>query len=301
LHRANASVLIALGLLACGAARQHGALGFSLGGEAHVFVADDRFSRSYYERLTGSTHLKDSLARRALIPLPPPRSRRRAQVFASSGATPATVTLVRFHAPGACGYQGIVTEFVLAFPPTSAGAHPPAPHAPVVAILTDGTTTTGPTPTQPPLSRQSALSLLNSVVARAIGGDSLLRPLALDPDQAADAGEVVPLMSSYGVGFRARVLRSDGDTALITGVASTDRDVKRLRWVIQPRHVRLTGGMIPATSGGVRYSLRGAVEPGALILVDEFTDISARNSRATARSLESGEIFAAQPLALRCP
>jgi len=294
-------VLIGLGLLACASARQYGALGWSLGGEAHVFVADDRFSRDYYERLTGSTHLRDSLARRPLIPLPPPRARRRAQVFAASGATPATVTLVRFHAPGTCGYEGIVTELVLAFPPTSAGAHPPAPHAPVVATLTDATTTTGRSPTQPPLSRQSALSLLNSVVARAIGGNSLLQALALDPDQAADAGEVVPLMSSYGVGFRARVLKSGGDTALITGVASTDREMKRLRWIIKPRHVRLTGGMIPATSGGVRYSLRGSVESGALILIDEIADVSARDSRATARFRESGEIFATQPLALRCP
>jgi hypothetical protein len=129
-----------------------------------------------------------------------------------------------------------------------------------------------------------------------------LRPLALDADQAADAGEVVPLGWTYGVGFRARVVTTGGDTVLVTGVASTDRELGKLRWVVRPRRIRLTGGMIPRSTPGVRYSLRGSVAGnGIIILVNEIADVSARDSRVTAISVESRDIFAAQPLALRCP
>jgi hypothetical protein len=185
-------VLIGLGLLACGSARHQGALGWSLGGEAHVFLADDHFARDFYDRLTGSTHLTDSLARRSLIPVPP-GPQRSAQVFSASGSIPATLTLVRFHAPGTCGDVGIVTELVLAFPPGSGGTRPPASHNPVVAVLTEQTVTGGAGRVQRPLSRQSALGLLNSVAARAAANvGPLLRALVIDPDQAADAGEVAP-------------------------------------------------------------------------------------------------------------
>jgi hypothetical protein len=160
----------------------------------------------------------------------------------------------------------------------------------------------GPGAAQPTLSRQDALDLLNRVVRRAESEAALLRPLRLDADQAADAGEVVPLGWSYGVGFRARVLTARGDTMLVTGVASTDRALRRLRWVIRPRHIRLTGGMIPRTTAGVRYSLRGTVAGnGVLILVDEIADVAARDSRVAAFDIESRKIIAAQPLALRCP
>ncbi len=40
-------MLPVLGLLACAGGGQHAALGWSLGGEAHVFVADDRFARDF--------------------------------------------------------------------------------------------------------------------------------------------------------------------------------------------------------------------------------------------------------------
>jgi hypothetical protein len=277
-------------------------LGWSLGGEAHVFVADDRYARSLYGRLTGKDGLDDSLARRSLIPVQP-RRRQRAEVFSASGSTPATLTLARFHAPGTCGFDAIVTELVLAFPPAgSRSPNAPPPHTPVVAALGEVTFTSQAESVQPPLERQNALDLLNRVVERALRTASLLRPLVLDDDRAADAGEVVPLGFGYGVGFRARALTTRGDTVLVTGVASTDREMRRLRWIVQPRTIRLTRGMIPRATHAVRYSLRGAVAPhGRAILVNEVADVSPRNSRATALDAESGHVVAAQPLALRCP
>jgi hypothetical protein len=297
-------VVLLIGLLACAPYRSPTALGWSLGGEAHVFVAGDRFARDYYRRLTGSAHLADSLTRRPLVSVPATRSRKRnALVLSASGTTPASIGLARFHARGRCGYDGIVTEIVVTFP-TGAGSRgiPPA-HKPVVALLdNDGDVRGGAGSVQPALNRRDALELLNRVVRRAESKAPLLRPLTLDADQAADAGEVVPLGSAYGVGFRARVLTPAGDTVLVTGIAATDRDLRKFRWVARPRHVRLTGGMIPRTSNEVRYSLRGIVAGnGILILVDEIADVSARNSRLTAVSVESRAVIAAQPLALRCP
>jgi hypothetical protein len=164
------------------------------------------------------------------------------------------------------------------------------------------TAAAGSSPLQPPLSRQNGLKLLNDVVARAIGSSELLRPLVLDADQAADAGEIVPLQSTYGVGFRAQTLTSNRDTMLVTGVASTDRELHNLKWVIKPRRIRLEGGMIPTGNAGVRYSLRAPVAPGGVyVLIDEIVDVAASGSRATARNLESGDLVASQPLALRCP
>ena len=152
------------------------------------------------------------------------------------------------------------------------------------------------------LTHGEALQLLNRVVKRAESKAPLLRPLILNADQAADAGEVVPLDGRYGVGFRARVLTAAGDTVLVSGVAVTDRELRELRWVVGPRRTRLTGGMIPRTSHDVRYSLRAPVAPGgSFVVIDEIADVSAGASRTTARDLASGGIVATQPLALRCP
>src|ERR1044072_7503716 len=262
LHRAYTSVVLALGLLAgaCAGAGRTAALGWSLGGEAHVFFAGDRFARDYYRRLTGSSHLADSLARRQLVSVPPGR-RRVVQVFSASGAAPATITLARFHARGRCGYDGMVTELVLAFPGGASAStnHIPPAHKPILGILDQHSASSGGTGSvQPALSRSAALELVNRVVRGAAAKATLLRPLTLDPDQAADAGEVVPLGSSYGVGFRARVLTTRGDTLLLTGV-------------------------------------------GLLVLIDEFADVSADDSREAAVDVASREVIAAQPLALRCP
>jgi len=49
------------------------------------------------------------------------RQARSATVLSANGAAPARLTLARFHAPQTCGYPGIVTELVLAFPPGGAG------------------------------------------------------------------------------------------------------------------------------------------------------------------------------------
>lgn len=168
-------------------------------------------------------------------------------------------------------------------------------------LFNDADVRAGAVPSQS-LSYEESLELLNRVVKRAESKAPLLRPLTLNADQAADAGEVVPLDRIYGVGFRARVLSAAGDTVLVTGVAVTDQAMQDLRWVVGPRRTRLEGGMIPRTSRDVRYSLRAPIAPGgSFVVIDEIADVSARASRTTARSLASGDLVAAQPLALRCP
>jgi hypothetical protein len=93
-----------------------------------------------------------------------------------------------------------------------------------------------------------------------------------------------------------------GDTVLVTGIANTDPELNKLRWIVQPRRIRLKGGMIPRTTAGVRYSLRGILAAyGIIILVDEIVDVSPRDSRATAIDVDARRVVAAQPLALRCP
>jgi len=153
----------------------------------------------------------------------------------------------------------------------------------------------------PALSRRSALGLVNRVAEHAAGDAPLLRPLALDADQATDAGEVIVAGAQYAVGFRARVIESE-DTLLVTGVAATDSELRHLRWVIRPQRTLLQGGVLAVPR--VRYSIRGRVASpsgGALLLIDEFADVEARRSRATAVEAATGRVFAAQPLALRCP
>lgn len=299
-------MLIVLGLLACASSGQFGALGWSLGGEAHVFIADDRFAREFYRQLTGNNRLTDTLERRLLVAVEM-RKARSATVLSAKGAAPARVTLARFHAPQTCGYAGIVTELVLAFPPGgAAGRSTPPSHVTVVALLDAPPFSGGAESAPSALSRRGALDLVNRVASRAENTARLLRPLVLDPDQAADAGEVVPLGSRYGVGFRARFVTSSSDTTLVTGVAATDLELRELRWVVPPERTRLTGGMIPRTSPGRRYSVRGTVSgagpgDGTLLLLDEIVDVSARESRATAVDPATRRVVAAQPLALRCP
>jgi len=199
----------------------------------------------------------------------------------------------------------MVTELVLAFPGGASAStnHIPPAHKPILGILDQHSASSGGTGSvQPALSRSAALELVNRVVRGAAAKATLLRPLTLDPDQAADAGEVVPLGSSYGVGFRARVLTTRGDTLLLTGVAATDPELRRVHWIVKPRLFRLAGGVIPKGTRGVRYSLRSSVAgSGVIVLIDEFADVSADDSRETAVDVASREVIAAQPLALRCP
>lgn len=308
-------MLLVLGLLACAlpGSRQPAALGWSLGGEAHVFFVGDRFARAFYRELTGSGRLADSLARRSLVAVAA-RKARSATVLSASGAAPARLTLARFHAPRACGYSGIVTELVLAFPPGGSGARSrPPSHVTVVALLDRPPFAAGAGAGSPrmTLTRANARALVNRVAQRAESASrgaqaTLVRQLTVDPDQAADAGEVVSVGARQAVGVRARYVTTAGDTLLITGVAVTDVELRELRWVVRPQRMRLRGGMIaaPRERPAVRYSLRGTVAGSsgdALLLLDEIADVSPRDSRATAVDPETRRVVAARPLALRCP
>jgi hypothetical protein len=176
----------------------------------------------------------------------------------------------------------------------------------VVALL-DESPVAGHAATQDaPLSRARSLELVQRVAHYAQPRGTLeLGSLALDPDKAADAGEVVTLRKDrYAVGLRARFLTADRDTVLVTGVAVTDTGVHTLRWVIGPLRSRLSNGMT-SEGGPARYSLRGVVTgPGgddALLLLDEIADVAPRESRATAVDPDSRHVIATRPLALRCP
>lgn len=306
-------MVFVLGLLACAGNRQRAALGWSLGGEAHVFVAGDDFARDFYHQLTGKRGLMDALEGHQLVAVEG-RNVRSTTVVSANGAAPARLTLARFHAPQTCGYAEVVTELVLAFPPGgAAGRSAPPSHVTVVALLDQPPFAGGAGKPRPRLSTAAALALVQQVADRAEASTrgpslGLLHPPTLDADQAADAGEVVALRSQYAVGFRATfaatVAENRIDTTLITGVAVTDPDLHHLHWVVRPVRLRLERGMIARANSGVRYSLRGAVAGsggGALLLVDEIADVSARDSRATAVDATTRRVIAAQPLALRCP
>ena len=305
-------MVFVLGLLACAGNRQRAALGWSLGGEAHVFVAGDDFARDFYHQLTGKRSLMDALEGHQLVAVEG-RDARSATVLSAQGAAPARLALARFHAPYTCGYEGLVTELVLAFRPGAAGHSAPPSHATVVALLDQTPFVGGPGTPRPGLSTAAAMALIKRVADRAevsTRGRSLglLHAPTPDPDQAADAGEFVALRSQYAVGFRATfvatVAEDKIDTTLITGVAVTDPDLQHLRWVVRPVRLRLVGGMIARPNPGVRYSLRGTVAGSggeALLLVDEIADVSPRDSRATVVDATTRRVIAAQPLALRCP
>jgi hypothetical protein len=300
-----------LGLLFCAAACAAGArsnvaaLGWSLGGEAHVFIPGDRFARDLYRELTGNGRLADSLARRPLVAVDA-RVGYPATVLSANGAAPARLTLARFHASGTCGSAGVVTELVLAFPPGGSTGHStPRSHVAVVALVDAAPFAGGAGTLAPPLSGQQSIELVRQISERADAArGELIGPLAVDPDRAADAGEVTALpRGRYAVGFRAR-FRSDADTVLVTGIATTDAALRDVRWVVRPLRLRLKAGVIAGGRRAVRYSLRGMVAAaggGALLLVDEIADVALRDSRATAVDAETHRVLAAQPLALRCP
>ena len=302
-------MLLVLGLLACASTGPRAALGWSLGGEAHVFVTGDRFARELYRELTGTDRLADTLARSPLVAVADRRGRV-ATVLSASGAAPARLTLARFHARAACGPGDVVTEMVLAFPPGGGGHSTPPSHVTVVAMIGSAPFAGGAGTLAPAMSGQTAVDLVRRVANRAEGGHAaLLGSLALDPDRAADAGEVVSLarvpsgLLRYAVGFRVRYLTGE-DTMLVTGVGLTDPELVQLRWVVRPSRARLRGGTIAGTGRAVRYSLRGTVAApggGSLLLLDEIADVALRDSRAIALDPVTRRILATQPLALRCP
>lgn len=295
-----------------------------------MFVADDRFARDFYQQLTGRreggganhSDLRTALSSHSLIAVDA-RAARNATVLSANGAAPARLTLARFHTGESCGAAAIVTELVFAFPPGGAGGRSTPPsHVTVVALLDEQPFASGAGSPAPALTRADTRELVNRVAQRAESSSrgargKLEHQLTVDPDQAADAGEVIPVRSlppagggAYAVGFRARYVTAASDTLLVTGVALTDPALRELRWVVRPQRYRLRGGMIPAASPprsdgqGVRYSLRGAVagsQGGMLLLIDEIADVSLRQSRATAVDPATRRVVAAQPLALRCP
>lgn len=193
------------------------------------------------------------------------------------------------------------------------GRGAPPSHVTIVALLDAAPFAAGGGTTLRALPTLDAMALVRRVADRgehATRGPSagLLHAPSLGADLAIDAGEVVPLRGRYAVGFRASFVRTVGestiDTLLITGVAVTDPDLRHLHWVVRPIRLRLVRGMIARGTAGRRYSVQGAVTSsggGALLLVDEFADVSPRDSRATAVDVDSRRIIAAQPLALRCP
>ena len=288
-----------------------------------MFVSGDRFATRLYHDLTGidGGHLTDSLRHRALVAVEVPESAT-VTVLSASGNAPARLTLARFHAPERCGSAELVTEMVLAFAPegSARAGHatlPPPSHVTVVALLDASPAIGAVDRTAAPLEFPLARELVTRVADRAeretrgapLG--RLHRPV-LDPDQAADAGEVVALDDArYAVGFRATfaAATAQSDTTLITGVATTDTSLRALRWVVAPRRIRLHGGMIASATPNrhkpaARYSLRGAVTASRrthLLLLDEIGDGSARDARATAVDAATGRVVATQPLALRCP
>jgi hypothetical protein len=271
-----------------------------------VFVADDRFARDFYRQLTGTNGLMDALAGRELVALEP-RAARGAMVLSARGSAPARLTLARFHAPQTCGFPGVVTELVLAFQPGggSARSAPPS-HVAVVALLDEPPVAGHAAMQGAPLSRARSLQLVHRVAQRAQPRGTLeLASLTLDPDKAADAGEVLTLRQDrYAVGLRARFVTAYSDTVLVTGVAVTDTGIHTLHWIIGPLRSRLSNGMT-SERGPSRYSLRGVVTGAggddALLLLDEIADVAPRESRAAAVDPGSRRVIATQPLALRCP
>ena len=99
-------MLVVLGLLGCASGRPHAALGWSLGGEAHVFVADDRFARDFYRQLTHNSDLMDTLAGQPLVAVDA-RNSSSLTVLSANGAAPARLTLARFLLPAGKPFAGI--------------------------------------------------------------------------------------------------------------------------------------------------------------------------------------------------
>jgi len=312
----------------------HGAaLGWSLGGEVHVFIADDSFAQRAFRlstaRLLGPrSDVRTALDQRpnSIITVPGqqlegrPLDRRMgtASILSRGRLARGALSLIRIHAGSACAQLRLVTELVYRLTVEQGQFAPPA-QSPVVALFgaSSAVGETAKLPAAPaPATRNAILAAAARRAARATshtspGEDRLLAgALAVDPDRAADAGELLPVAGTdlgrpYALAVRARVLAPGGDTVLVTGVALSDSTAGRLRWVMRPLRFRLKGGLAQpgAGPGAVRYALRGtALYPGSgeLLLVDVVNDASPDASRTIAIDTRRGRVIAAQPLALRC-
>ena len=309
------------------------AIGWSLGGEVHVFVVDDSFAQQAYARLSIARMLvRGSDVRAALDQTPsglitiagqqleaPPQQRgiRTAWILSRGRLAAGELTLIRIHAGSACAQSRMVTELVYRLSFEQRRFAPPA-QSPVVALFGSSSILAQDVSLPSPLPTDARVRLLGRVAARAAHMTSRASPeralagaLTVDPDRAADAGELLPTAGRdpelrYALAIRARFLESSGDTTLVTGVAVADSAGAQLRWVMRPVRFRLRVGLAESESGmaGVRYVLRGTAlapgDAGELLLIDEVNDASPAASRALAVDPWRRRVLAAQPLALRC-
>ncbi len=313
------------------------ALGWTLGSEVHIFVADDAFAELVHTRLVrpslaGDTaaDLRSALGRREIISIAAEQLEGRhrdsgrydATIVFPGGALETPLELIRLHAPGSCTGSAAVTELVYGFPYQTRLMAPP-PHTSVVALF-ERPRLGAVTQSAPALSAHATRRLVTRVAQAA---ESLTarrdgRPrsrllgelLAANPELEADAGEAVPLLARrgapfFGVAFRARFAARGGDTVLVSAVATTDTALRHLTWVMTPVRAKLVGGLMrpaadPAAPATARFVLRGSISlsgsTGELLLVDQFDDVVPRNSRTKAVDTGAGRVVATQPLALRC-
>jgi hypothetical protein len=314
------------------------AIGWSLGAEVHVFVVDDSFAERAYARLGTARLLSQySDVRGALDQRPSgvvaiaiagqeldsqPRGGGHglttASILSRGRVAQGELTLIRIHSAGACAQPQLVTELVYRLPPEQSRFAPPA-QAQVVAVFGGSPVPARSLRPPPALTPAARSALLAAVATRAAHATSpaalppehlLTGEVAVDPERAADAGEVLTLAGLYprlphALAVRVRVLESAGDTVLVTAVAMTDSAGARVRWVMRPLRFRLRAGFAePAAGrGAVRYVLRGAAlspDHGELLLIDLVNDVSPGESRILAVNPGDGRVLAAQPLALRC-
>ncbi len=304
------------------------ALGWTLGSEIHLFLADSDFTLRVYARMVrprmaGAPPSLDAAFRgRAVVSLAAESlaTRDRATILSAGGAVPAELRLIRLHASGDCLVPGPVTELVYAFSPEALPAAPRS-HTPVVGVLglAPRRPTAGGRPIGQALSgddarryiRAAALAAERLTARGTAPAWPLAAQIAVDPEVASDAGEVFSIGhssvgASLAVGFRVRFLEANGDTVLVSGVAVTDRAGHETDWVLAPVRAPLHGGLLARVATlppPARYSLRGVVfEPTGdpMLLVDQVADVSPFDSRTLAVAVDGPAIVASQPLALRC-
>lgn len=304
------------------------ALGWALGGEVHVAVADSGVATAVYEGLArhaltdAPATFAAATAHRALIAVAAAELPLRragapdAVILHAGGGTGALLELVRLHRAGACGAALPVVELVYRFPAGATGPVPP-PHAPVLAALREplpradaaGGGAAGRQPPRAHAARLAATVALaaESLAARAAGevpGAPLAGRLALDPESAVDAADVIALTHDgrrHAVAVRVRFLAPTGDTTLVTAVAVTDSGGRDLSWIITPRRFALAAPPADAARHGLRGTVGGAL---GIVLVREVAEVAAAGSRLLAVAVapdRTPRVLAAQPLALRCP
>lgn len=313
------------------------AIGWTLGGEVHLFVADTAFTRLVYELVVRPNQGGDpppsfdsafnapprrvlSLAAERIPGRPKDPGYFDATILHAAGAIPAALTLIRLHRPGDCSaaVPGAVTELVYSFPQAALPVVPPS-HTTVAGVFRSPPYLRSDTATPPGLDREAARRLV-ARVARAAerrtapqppregAGDTaaaVVRRLVLDADQATDAGEALPLsgrdVGRFAVAARVRYRQPAGDTVFVSAVAITDTGLVHMHWVMRPVRARFAGNLL---AEGVRYALRGVVvyppTERELLLVDRIADVEAGAARRLAVDPWQRRVVAAQPLALRC-